>query len=335
MFCTFKAYTKKLIALCLVATCVFSLATLSGCAKKEPEYIATLNDVKISNDVFTYFLDMAITELGVDAPHNALQDKAVELLSTYFKTNSLANAHGITLSIAEKAEISEKVNGYWSTYDNYYEKIGVTKETLTKVFTAEAYRERLTLTYFGTDGKEEIPLSRIYAYFRTNYVLFQSITGYFTETDEAGEAIRLPQNEIEALLIRFQSMADVVNAGEKTMEEAADYLAESGLQSSVQTVILHKDDTSYPEGFFAKMQTIDTRYAAIIASNDYIFLVVKAEADITSSFFKEKKTEIIKILAGDGIDPIIESAYNVESSISSDPFNDYLQIVLAAKGEAK
>ncbi len=331
----FKDFSKKIIAFILVATCVFSLATLSGCAEKEPEYIATLNNVKINNDVFVYFLDLAIVELGTEASPNALKDKAIELLSTYFKTNSLAHAHNINLSIAEKAMVSEKVNGHWSTYKSYYEKIGIKKETLTKVFTAEVYRERLTLIYFGENGTEEIPISRIYAYFRSNYVLFQSITGYFTETDEAGQSTRLPQNEIEALIIRFQNMADVINSGEKTMDDASDYLAESGLQSSVQTVILHKDDTSYPDGFFDKIQSIDSRYAAIIASNDYIFLVVKAEVDITSQHFTDKKTEIIKILAGDGIDPIIEGAYKVESSISSVPFNDYLQLILNAKGEAK
>ena len=330
-----KNLSKKIISLILVASCIFSVATLSGCTEKEPEYIATLNDVKINNDVFIYFLDDAIAELGAKTSPSALKDKAIEKLTTYFKTNSLAHAHSINLSIAEKASVSEKVNGYWSTYKSYYEQIGVKKETLTKIFTAEVYREKLTLIYFGENGKEEIPISRIFAYFRSNYVLFQSITGYFTETDEAGQSTRLPQNEIEALVIRFQNMADVVNSGEKTMEDAADYLAESGLQSSVQTVILHKDDESYPEGFFDKIQSIDTRYAAVIASNDYIFLVVKADVDITSPHFNEKKTEIIKILAGDGIDPIIEGAYKVESDVSSVAYNDYLQLILKVKGESK
>lgn len=333
MSCIFKGCSKKIISLLLVVVSIFSLTALSGCTEKEPEAVLSLNDVKISNDVFVYFLDLTIAELGTKASPTVLKEKAIEKVATYFKTNSLANAHGITLSIAEKTSVSEKVNGYWSTYDSYYEKIGVTKETLTKVFTADAFREKLTLTYFGTNGTEEIPLARIYAYFLSNYVLFQSITGYFTETDVAGETIRLPQNEIEALVIRFQSMADVVNSGEKTMEEAADYLAEAGMQSSVQTVILHKDDTSYPEGFFDKIQSIDSRYAAIIASNDYIFLVVKAEADVNSTFFKSKKTEIIQILAGDGIDPIIEGAYKTESKVSSVAYNDYLQLVLNAKGE--
>ena len=329
----FNGIPKKIISLITALVCLVSLFAFSGCALFEKSSAVSLNGVEISDDVFTYFLDKATVDLGPEAEPKAIKEKTIAYLSTYFKTNSLAHAHGIELSIAEKTAVSEKVNDYWLVYDQYYEKVGITKETLTKVFTADAYRDRLILAYYGTGGTEEIPLTRLYASFRTNYVLFQAITGYFTETDEAGNTVRIPQNEIESLLLRFQSMADVVNSGEKSMEEAADYLAEAGIQSAVQTVILHKDDDSYPEGFFEKVQTIDTRYAAIIGTNDFIFLVLRGEADVNSDFFNDKKIEIIKSIVGNQIDDIIEGAYEVKSNVSSSTFNSYLQLIRDVKGE--
>ena len=329
----FKGISKKIISFFLVVICVFSVTALSGCNAFGKKSAVSINGVEISNDVFTYFLDKATVDLGVDAAQKAIKEQTLAYISTYFKTNSLAHAHGIELTIAEKAAVSEKVNDNWLLYDQYYERIGITKETLTKVFTADAYRDRLLLAYYGTGGTKEIPLARLYAAFRTNYILFQAITGYFTTTDANGNTIRLPQNEIESLLLRFQSMADVVNSGEKTMDEAADYLAEAGVQSAVQTVILHKDDDSYPEGFFQKVQTIDTRYAAIIGTNDYLFLVLRAEADVNSEFFNSKKIEIIKSIVGNGIDQIIEGAYEVDSNVSSPTFNSYLQLIKEVKGE--
>jgi hypothetical protein len=317
----------------LATVTIFSIVALSGCNAFEKKSAVSLNGVEISDDVFTYFLDKATVDLGVNAAQKAIKEQTLAYTSTYFKTNSLAHAHGIELTIAEKTSVSERVNDYWLVYDQYYEKIGITKETLTKVFTADAYRDRLVLAYYGTGGTKEIPLTRLYAAFRTNYVLFQAITGYFTKTDEAGNTVRIPQNEIESLLLRFQSMADVVNSGEKTMDEAADYLAEAGIQSAVQTVILHKDDDSYPEGFFQKVQSIDTRYAAIIGTNDYLFLVLRAEADVNSEFFNSKKIEIIKSIVGNEIDQIIEGAYEVDSSVSSATFNSYLQLIKEVKGE--
>lgn len=324
---------KKIISLLLVACCLFSVVALSGCNSMKKESAVSLNGVEISNDVFTYFLDKATVELGLDAEQKALREQALAHLTKYFKTNTLAKANGIELTIAEKAAVSQKVNDNWRLYDSYYQKVGITKETLTKVYTADAFRDRLILAYYGTGGVEEIPLTRLYASFRTNYIIFQAITGYFTRTDENGNTVRIPQNEIESLVLRFQSMAEVVNSGEKSMDEAADYLAEAGIQSAVQTVILHKDDDSYPAGFFDKVQSIDTRYAAIIGTNDYIFLVLKGEADANSTFFNDKKIEIIKSLVGDGIDDIIDGAYEVENKLSLSDFNSYLQLIKKAKGE--
>lgn len=329
----FKDMPKRIISLISALVCFISLLAFSGCSTFEKTSAVSLNGVEISDDVFTFFLDKATVDLGLDAETKAIREKTIAYLTTYFKTNSLAKAHGIELTIGEKASVSERVNDYWLMYDQYYKKIGVTKETLTKVFTADAYRDRLILAYYGTGGVKEIPVSRLYASFRTNYVIFQAITGYFTKTDEAGNSVRIPKNEIESLLLRFQSMADVVNSGEKSMEEAADYLAEAGIQSNVQTVVLHKDDDSYPEGFFEKVQTIDTRYAAIIGTNDFIFLVLKGEADANSDFFKDKKIEIIKSIVGDSIDEIIEGAYEVKSEISAPTYNSYFQLIKDVKGE--
>ena len=322
---------KRIISLFLVVCCLFSVVTLSGCNTTKKESAASLNGVEISNDVFTYFLDKATVELGLDAEPKALREQSLAHLTKYFKTNTLAKAHGIELTIAEKAAVSEKVNDNWLLFNNYYEQVGITKETLTKVYTADAFRDRLLMAYYGPGGVEEIPLTRLYASFRTNYITFQAITGYFTETDENGNTVRIPQNEIESLVLRFQSMADVVNSGEKSMDEAADYLAEAGIQSAVQTVILHKSDDSYPAGFFEKVQSIDTRYAAIIGTNDYIFLVLKGEADSNSTFFNDKKIEIIKSLVGDGIDDIIDGAYEVDSKLSPSDFNSYLQLIKKVK----
>ena len=324
---------KRIISLCLVVCCLFSVIALNGCNSMKKASAVSLNGVEISNDVFTYFLDKATVELGLEAEPKAIREQTLAHLTKYFKTNTLAKAHGIELTIAEKAAISERVNGNWLRYVSYYEKVGITKQTLTKVYTADAFRDRLLLSYYGPGGVEEIPLTRLYASFRTNYIIFQAITGYFTETDENGNTVRIPQNEIESLVLRFQSMAGVVNSGEKTMDEAADYLAEAGIQSAVQTVILHKDDDSYPAGFFEKVQSIDTRYAAIIGTNDYIFLVLKGEADSNSTYFNDKKVEIIKSLVGDGIDEIIDGSYEVDSKLSVSDFNSYLSLIKKVKEE--
>lgn len=292
-----------------------------------------INGVEISDDVFTYFLDLAVVDLGVDAPLKSLKEKATVYAETYFKTNSLAHSRGISLSTAEKAAVSEKVNAYWGIYGEYYLKIGVTKETLTKVFSADAFREALLVHFYGTGGEEEIPLARLYAQFKTNYIVFQAITGYFTTTDINGQTVKISETEKEALVLKFQNMSAMVNAGEQNMEEAADFLAESGYQASVQTVVLHKDDTSYPAGFFEKVKNTEARLATVIGTEEYIFLVLRGDADTKSSYFNEKRTEMIEIIVGTEIDEKIEKSLVAKTKIDNALANSYYSLISKEKGD--
>ncbi len=292
-----------------------------------------INGVEISDDVFTYFLDKAVVDLGVDVPLKSLKEKATVYAETYFKINSLAHSQGVTLSIAEKTAVSEKVNAYWSIYGEYYSKIGVTKETLTKIFTADSFREALLVHYYGTGGEEEIPLTRLYAQFKTNYIVFQAITGYFTQTNINGQTVKISETEKEALVLKFQNMSAMVNAGEQNMEEAADFLAESGYQGSVQTVVLHKDDTSYPAGFFEKVKSTESRRATVIGTEEYIFLVLRGDADTNSTYFNEKRTEMIEIIVGDEIDEKIEKSLVTQTKIDNSVAKSYFSLIAKEKSD--
>ena len=292
-----------------------------------------INGVEISDDVFTYFLDEAVVDLGINAPLKSLKEKATAYAETYFKTNSLAHSQGITLSIAEKKAVSERVNAYWGFYGEYYTKIGVTKETLTKVFTADSFRKALLVHYYGAGGEEEIPLTRLYAQFKTNYIVFQAITGYLTQTDINGQTVKINETEREALILKFQNMSAMVNAGEQNMEQAADFLAESGYQGSVQTVVLHRDDTSYPPGFFEKVKNTESRRATVIGTEEFIFLVLRGDADTSSTYFNEKRTEMIEIIVGNEIDEKIEKSSVVETKIDNSLANSYYSLIAEEKGD--
>ena len=324
---------KKVLSIILAICCLVSTFIFSGCSLTDTGTAMEINGVEISDDVFTYFLDLAVVDLGVDAPLKSLKEKATAYAETYFKTNSLVHSQGITLSIAEKKAVSEKVNAHWGFYGEYYTKIGVTKETLTKIFTADSFREALLVHYYGTGGEEEIPLARLYAQFKTNYIVFQAITGYLTQTNLNGQTVKINETEKEALILKFQNMSAMVNAGEQNMEQAADFLAESGYQGSVQTVVLHKDDTSYPPGFFEKVKNTESRRATVIGTEEFIFLVLRGDADTKSTYFNEKRTEMIEIIVGNEIDKKIESSLMVETKIDNSLANGYYSLIAKEKGD--
>ena len=315
-----------------LAICFLSVAGFSGCARKTSGAL-TLDGVEIGNDVFTYFIDKAFVELGENVTREDAVSKATDLCSDYFKKNTLAHSEGVSLSMAEKANVSEKVNAHWGIYGKYYSQIGVTKQTLTKVFTADAYRDALLLHYYGAGGENEISVARLYASFKTNYIVFRSINGYFTYVDPNGLTQRYDDIKTEELILKFQNMASLVNAGEKTMEEAADFLAESGYSSSVATVVLKKGDSSYPNGFFDKVKSLESRKASVIGTTDYIFLVMRGDADSKSEYYLNKREEIIKDIVGTEIDTRIKNSFSPESAIdSSDAQNLYLVVKYVREG---
>ncbi len=326
---------RKILSIISAICCLVSTLVFSGCSLTDKGTAMEINSVEISDDVFTYFLDKAVVDLGVNVPLKSLKEKATTYAETYFKTNSLAHSQNIKLSTAEKAAVSERVNAYWRIYGEYYTKIGVTKETLTKVFTADTFREALLVHYYGTGGEEEIPLTRLYAQFKTNYIVFQAITGYFTQTNLNGQTVKINETEKEALVLKFQNMAAMVNAGEQNMEQAADFLAESGYQGSVQTVVLHKDDTSYPPGFFEKVKNTEARLATVIGTDEYIFLVLRGDADTNSTYFNEKRTEMIEIIVGNEIDNKIEKSLTTETKIDNSIANGYYSLIAEEKGDTK
>ncbi len=307
---------KGKVSFLLTLIVIASSGIFSSCASTQSEQIAlSLNGVDISNDVFTYFIDVAMNELGTNADENSVLTKAVSLTETYFKTNSLAHKQKVELSTANKAKVSEKVNAYWGIYGEYYSSIGVSKQTLTKVFTADAYRNRLLEFYYGEGGENEVGVANMYAYFKMNYIVFQAINGYFTFLNDAGFEQRLSDNEIEEIVLKFQNMASLINAEEKNMEEAADFLTSSNYTTSVVTMVLGKNDTTYPPGFFEKVQKTRARSATVIGTSENIFLVLRGDAGVNSEYYKEKQEEILIALVGDKIDVKIKESLATESSL--------------------
>lgn len=318
---------KKPLSLLLVVCSLVSVMMFSGCSGIVQKATVTVNNVPIGEDIFVYFLDSAIVKLGLTAEYAEVEKLTIELVNRYFKTNSLAKAEGISLNTAQKAGVSEKVNSTWVMYGDYYTNIGLTRETLTKVFTAEAYRESLMMKYYGKGGIQEISETRLYANFHMNYTVFQTITGYLTETDAAGNKKPISKGEAETLILKFQNIHAMVNSGEQTMEQAVQYLVSTGVQSSVQTVVLHKDDTSYPEGFFEKIQSLPSRKASIISTNEFIFLVIRGETNMQSQYFNQLKNDIIKDVGDDSIDGVIDGAYIVNNTINKETAQSYFDAI--------
>lgn len=163
---------KRWIGAC--AALVLLLASLSACGTDAG---AEVNGSPVGAGVCLYFDDLARSE-DPDADEAARQASADKMLAEYVAINAAFTSRGLSLTVVQKAEVSQTVNDLWRLFGDYYTNLGVTKQDLWKVKTSEAYKDAVMTDYYAADGDEPVGEATLQAYFSENYIAFQSITAF-------------------------------------------------------------------------------------------------------------------------------------------------------------
>lgn len=256
-----KLFSALLAVLMLVSFCACT-------AEKETALI--ISGAEIDTEIFTYFFHRVVerpSDYGIDAEakDKVYKETAIQECKEYLAANTRFAAEGLSLTAAEKVEISETVNDLWLRFENHYNAIGVSKQTLTKIQTAEAYEDRLFTAIYdlGVDnlGAEAI----IQNYFYSNYVSFRNVCVYFTKAD----GTVMSQLEKNQLMETMNSMKEITD-----VQKFVDTAAAAGYTAS-DSVLLKKDGGGYPDGFFGRVSAQADNTVEIIEYEDCVFAVIK------------------------------------------------------------
>ena len=259
---------KKIISAVLAALILFSF-TACNMSKKT---VLVISGTEIDSEIFTYYLDKVIhrpSDYGLDEnPEKKLIKKtAIDECKKYLAVNTSFADKGLSLSAADKVEIADNVNYFWTRFENHYNEIGVSKQTLTKIMTSEAYNDAIfTATYdrgIGNAAAEK----ELTDYFYSNYVSFRTVCAYFTAAD--GSA--MSQADKLALIESFKALGQ--NASVES-EKFAESVTASGYTLS-DTIILKKNSDGYPEGFFEKVYSQANSTVQILEYDECVFAVLK------------------------------------------------------------
>ncbi len=233
-----------------------------------------ISGTEIDREIFVYYLDKVISRpsdygLAENPEKKLLKQTAIDECKKYVAINTSFNEKGLSLSAADKVEISGNVNSFWTRYENHYDEIGVSKQTLTKIMTANAYEEAIfTATYdrgIGNAAAEK----ELTDYFYSNYVSFRTVCAYFTYPDGSS----MPQAEKIALVESFKTLEQ----GETVDADAfSASVTELGYTLS-DTIILKKDSDGYPKGFFEKVYAQTNGTVQVIEYDECVFAVMKED----------------------------------------------------------
>lgn len=261
---------KKLLAAFLAVLMLFSLAS---CKKDEKSHTLTIEGTDINAEIYTYFLDRVISRpqdygLSEKASEKELRNTAIEDCKRYLSINTEFAKMELTLTAAEKVAVSQEVNNIWIRSGNHYNSIGVSKQTVTKICTAEKYADVIFTELYDKGTEDAAAEEKIKAYFYENYTAFNTVCVYFNSSDGVSPMTQL---EITELIARFEALAAESAGTSEIFSEAVKNLG----YSPSGTVILKKDSDGYPEGFFDKVYEQTDSTVQIIQYEDCVFAVFK------------------------------------------------------------
>ena len=260
---------KKLTALLLAVTLIFSLSAC-GSTKKTALIIS---GTEINSEIFTYYLDKVMgrpIEYGL--PENPvkseLKEAAIIRCKKYLAANTAFAEMGLSLTSSEKVEISQKVNDFWIRFENHYKNIGVSKQTLTKILTAEAYENAVFAAKYDKGTGNAAEEEKLQNYFYENYISFRNVCVYFTSADGTTPLTQLEKNK---LVESVNLLAE--NAG-TDVEKFAEAAQTAGYSLS-GSVLLKKGAEGYPDGFFERVAAQKDGTVQVITYDECIFIVWK------------------------------------------------------------
>lgn len=320
---------KKVLLLLLVFTLCVSFTACSKTIAEEKSAL-TVGDANVSAGVFAYYLDAQIKIASGESPSKSDAIKAAEAsCANYVKINTEFQKRKLSLNSAEKATVAANVEEIWNFYGGYYESIGVSKETLTKIKTSEQYNEKLISSVFGAGGESEISEDAMKTYFNDNYVFFKFITAEFSSDEEANKTVKDTLTELAGTI----GTEDEETGETITMDDVNASFAEKtgGTASALETTAMKSDSTDFPSGFFSDVKAMDNGAQKILTYSDNIFLVEKVDG---SGSFSDYKSAILDLLTNSDYDSLMKKNYsNIKVTGIADVEDDCYNTITKVKSK--
>lgn len=295
-------------AICMMLAGVFCLFSLCACTRRAS---VSVNGTPIGEGVAAYFVDAARQALP-DATEEEQTAEAHRQIAEYVAVNSAFSERNLALTTAEKADVSQSVNNLWRLFGGYYTALGVTKQDLLLVETSKAYKDAVMADYYAPDGDEPVSEETLKAYFNENYVAFKSVTGFLTTADDSGNAVTLSDADKQRLTAQFEKSAAAINGGSSVEEQAS---AIENTTANTETVVVHRDNPNYPDGFFAQVSGIENGTAQSFVLGEYIFLIQREDiTDADRNLFATYRTDCLRTLKGAAFETVLQAwsaAYTV------------------------
>ena len=211
-------WTKKVTVL-LAAICVTLVGIGAYTNTLAQDWLLQVEGVPISRELYSFFVTEALIEAerdayGVPTDMQALREDVNARAAAFVAVNSELYRMRITLDQLTKARVAERTSYLWRVFGNYYEAMGICKETVGIAQRGLAARDQLFRALYDTGGVREVEEERIQSFFYGNYVAFMGVRLFFTVTEEDGSERGMTGTERNDLLASMRQLATAANQEE-------------------------------------------------------------------------------------------------------------------------
>ncbi len=377
------------------AAAVALICAMSMCGCMDNGYVGSIDGLQIRNGLYLlYELDAVnsayskvqesnkeageTTEVSniftetIDGKNsvNWIKEETISNIKRHVAIQRLFEEYGLSLSEEDKSEINEQINSIWNednfyaqylygvkTMGEYYTSVGVGKESLTDMYTANKIEQAVFLHNYGDDGVTPVTDEEFNAYIKENYANVKYIKLEFK--DKFGINLK-EESDIQAVKDMAQGYADRLNSGESWLDvqydfdlytaqqqAAADaedaYDAETAdplpdfdayIQEAVdkataekkETVeelekIISKTSSSLDEGLTEFVwNTSDNGSASLYETETEVYVVVRDDITAKDTWKTNNKSNVLKTMKHDDFEELLKSTY-LDYSVNT---NDYL-----------
>ncbi|MBR2411436.1 MAG: hypothetical protein IKB08_06890 [Clostridia bacterium] len=306
---------KKLISVFLVLNIL--LCAFSACSSvKGEQYPITVNGTPVDGEIFRYYLDDVWDSEEALGSRDGRITEATYKCIRYVAVNSTFSAYSLSLSDAEKVELSEKANVLWNMFGAYYEKIGVSKETYIKIKTSDAFVEKLRLAFFDKGGTDEISDALLRGVLQENFTAFRYVRTPLKTTDVYGNEIPLTDKEMNRLVALYNSNLNTVAASYTVEKAYTEIAAEFPLtEQSYENVVIDSSDHEFTTAFYNTVREMGNNTAKAFQFGEFVYLVYKTDIVNDGLIFSELRDECLKIISEEPLQSKINVMCNAYQSV--------------------
>lgn len=162
-----------------------------------------------------------------------IKEQALEDVRKYVAVHKMCEQYGLTLTEDEIKEMNDDLNSAWdeenfyvqyslgfSTLGEYYESLGIGKDSMRDIRTTNALSDKLFLHFYDTDGEFAATQDEINTYITENYAAVKMLT--LNYKDASGNALESDEDK-QAVKDNAKKYAERINGGESFIDVKYDF----------------------------------------------------------------------------------------------------------------